>query len=150
MDNTRILICYDGTTGADRAIEVAAALLGPRPAVVLDVGVPITPTQSLASIASVVPGQAFEDLNQEDALTRAQTGAEHAIRAGFDARARSEIAAPPWEGIVTVADEIGAAVIVIGSRGQSGARELFNGSVSHDVAMHAGRPVLIVPPAEEH
>lgn len=147
MDNTRILICYDGTTGSERAIEVAAALLGPRPAVVLDVGVPITPAESLVSVSSVVPGGAFEEINQDEALTRARTGAEHARRAGFEAEARSEVAAPTWEGITTVADEIDASVIVIGSRGQSGARELLNGSVSHEVAVHSRRPVLVVPPA---
>lgn len=53
--------------------------------------------------------------------------------------------APPPEGIVEVADEIDAAVIVIGSRRLSGARELLAGSLSHEVAEHAGRPVLIVP-----
>jgi nucleotide-binding universal stress UspA family protein len=37
-------------------------------------------------------------------------------------------------------------VIVVGSRGLTGLRELFEGSVSHDVAEHACRPVLIVPP----
>jgi nucleotide-binding universal stress UspA family protein len=51
-------------------------------------------------------------------------------------------------GLVDVADEIDAAVIVTGSRGLRGVSELFEGSVSHDVAEHAGRPVLIVPPAK--
>jgi nucleotide-binding universal stress UspA family protein len=50
---------------------------------------------------------------------------------------------------VDVADTIDAAVIVLGSRGLKGAREVFEGSVSHDVAEHAGRPVLIVPPLRE-
>jgi nucleotide-binding universal stress UspA family protein len=149
MDKPPILICYDGTAGSDRAIDVAAALLGPGPAVVLDVGVPITPIESLSTISAAVPSASFEELNDADALERARTGVEHAIRAGFEAKARSEVAAPAWEGIVSVADEIKAPVIVIGSRGQSGARELFNGSVSHDVAMHAGRPVLVVPPPEK-
>jgi nucleotide-binding universal stress UspA family protein len=36
-------------------------------------------------------------------------------------------------------------VIVMGSRGLNGGRELLEGSVSHDVVRHAGRPVLIVP-----
>jgi len=35
---------------------------------------------------------------------------------------------------------------VIGSRGLSGMRTLLEGSLSHQVATHAGRPVLIVPP----
>jgi nucleotide-binding universal stress UspA family protein len=35
---------------------------------------------------------------------------------------------------------------VIGSRGLKGAREAVQGSLSHELAEHAGRPVLIVPP----
>lgn len=54
---------------------------------------------------------------------------------------------PVSEGIVDVADEIDAAVIVLGSRGLKGIREQFEGRFSHEVAEHAGRPVLIVPPA---
>jgi nucleotide-binding universal stress UspA family protein len=37
-------------------------------------------------------------------------------------------------------------VIVFGSRGLSGVRERFEGSLSHEVAEHSGRPVLIAPP----
>jgi nucleotide-binding universal stress UspA family protein len=51
-----------------------------------------------------------------------------------------------WEGIVDVADELYAAVIVIGSRGLSGLKEILEGSLSHQLAEHAGRPVLVVPP----
>ena len=70
-----------------------------------------------------------------------------AREAGFRAEPRAELVEPVWEGIVDVADEIDAAVIVLGSRGFKGIREQFEGSVSHEVAEHAGRPVLIVPPA---
>jgi nucleotide-binding universal stress UspA family protein len=146
MDDTPILICYDGSDAAHRAIDAAAMLLGPRRAIVLDVGPPLTAAESLAVMAPVAPGAAFEELNADDALRRARTGAERARRAGFEAEARGGIAAPTWEGIVDVADEIDAAVIVVGSRGLTGARELVEGSVSHQVAERAGRPVLIVPP----
>ena len=71
MEEAPILICYDGTEGSDRAIETAAALLGPGHAVVLDIGPPLTTAESLATISPVVPGQAFEDLNTADALSRA-------------------------------------------------------------------------------
>ena len=37
-------------------------------------------------------------------------------------------------------------MIVIGSRGLSGLKEMLKGSLSHQVAEHAGRPVLIMPP----
>ena len=146
MNNASILICYDGSDSAKHAIDAAADILGPHRAVVLDVGSPLTAAESLAVVAPVAPGAAFEQLNEDDARQRAQVGADHARRAGFDAEARADLAAPTWQGIVDVADEIDAAVIVLGSRGLGAGRELLEGSVSHEVAEHAGRPVLIVPP----
>lgn len=146
MPSARVLICYDGSDGADHAIDAAADLLGPHPAVVLDVGPLVTAAESVALSLPVTPAAAFEQLNEDDALERARAGAAHARRAGFEAEARSDLAAPTWQGIVDVADEIDAAAIVIGSRGLTAGRELFEGSLSHSVAEHAGRPVLIVPP----
>jgi nucleotide-binding universal stress UspA family protein len=149
MNDAPILICYDGSDDAQRAIDAAADLLGPHRAVVLDIGPPLTPAESLAVMAPVTPGAAFEELNEDDAQQRARAGAELARRAGFDAESRADLAAPSWQGIVEVADEVDAAVIVLGSRGLKGAREAFEGSVSHAVAEHAGRPVLIVPPPHD-
>jgi len=147
MNQAPILICYDGSDDAQRPIDVAADLLGPRRAIVLDVGPVLTTAESLAAVTSpVMPGAAYEDLNEDDARQRARAGAEHARHAGFDADARAELAEPTWESIVDVADEIDAAVIVIGSRGLSGLKEIAEGSLSHEVAEHAGRPVLIAPP----
>jgi nucleotide-binding universal stress UspA family protein len=150
MSDAPILICYDGSDAAQRAIDAAAELFGKRHAVVLDIGPLLTAAESLAVTAPVTPASAFEGLNEDDARQRAQRGAEQARRAGFEAEARADLAAPTWEGIVDVADEIDAAVIVLGSRGLRGARELFEGSVSHEVAEHAGRPILIVPPPNQH
>lgn len=144
MDNAPILICYDGSSGAKRAIAAAAALLVDRRAVVLDVASPPMVAESYAVLGPMP--RDLEELSTEDALERAQEGAEIARRAGLTAEARADIAVTTWEGVVEVADEIGAAAIVIGSRGLTGARELLKGSVSRDVAEHAGRPVVIVPP----
>ena len=139
-----ILICYDGSEGAKHAIEAAAGLLSGHPAVVLAVGPPLTPEESYAALGPMTPS--FEQLNEDDAMDRAKAGAEVARGAGFTAEARADIAAPTWEGVVQVADEIDAAAIVVGSRGLTGVKEALSGSVSHAVAEHAGRPVLIVPP----
>ncbi len=147
MNDAPILICYDGSADSDRAIAVAAALLGPRRAVVVNIGPVLTTAESVAAISSVVPGNAFADLNTDSALEKAQAGADRARKAGFRAEPRAELAEPFWEGIVDVADQIDAALIVLGSRGLTGIREQFEGSTSHEVAEHAGRPVLIVPPA---
>ena len=149
MHDAPILICYDGSEGAERAIDVAAELLGPRQATVLDVGPVVTPVESLAVLSPVAPAAQFEEVNEDEARRGSLAGVERARRAGFAADARSGVAAPTWEGIVDVADEIGAAVIVLGSRGLNGARELLAGSVSHEVGEHAGRPVLIVPPPKD-
>ena len=149
MEEAPILICYDGSTDSDRAIETAAALFGGRRAVVADIGPMLTGAESVAALESVIPGTAFEDLNTDSALEIARAGAERARRAGFDAEARAELSSATWEGIVDVADEIDAAVIVLGSRGLNGIRERLNGSVSHEVAEHSRRPVLIVPPTNE-
>ena len=146
MDDAPILICYDGSPAAERSIGTAAQLLGPRRAVVLDIAPPITVSESVATFSPVVPGGAFEELNEAEAGRVAGRGAELARSSGFDAEARGALAAPLWQGIVEVADELDAAVIVIGSRGLSGLREIARGSVSHEVAEHAGRLVLIVPP----
>jgi nucleotide-binding universal stress UspA family protein len=144
MDEAPILICYDDSDGARHAIDAAAALLGKRRAVVLDVAPFLTGAESVASLSALTPN--FEETNQDEALDRARAGAGLANIAGFAAEPRADVAAPTWEGVVEVADEIGAAAILIGSRGLTGARERFEGSLSHQVAEHAGRPVLIVPP----
>jgi nucleotide-binding universal stress UspA family protein len=144
MRDRPILICYDATDGARRAITVAAELFPGRHGVVLDVAPLLTVGESLAELNALTPN--FGGVNEEEALERAREGATLAREAGLTADAKAELAAPTWEGITDVADEIDAAVIVVGSRGLTGAREVFEGSVSHDVAEHAGRPVLIVPP----
>jgi nucleotide-binding universal stress UspA family protein len=149
MNNTPILICYDGSEDAARGIETAAALLGTRHAVVINIAPILTPSESLAATSSIVPGNAFEELNTDDAKHVADKGTEIARSSGFDAEARTELAVPAWQGVVDVANEIGAAVIVIGSRGLNGLREIVEGSLSHEVAQHAGRPVLIVPPRDD-
>jgi len=146
-DSAPIVICYDGSPNSEGAIDAAAALFGSRHAVVLTVGPTLTFAEGVALTQAVVPGNAFEDLNTADARRRADAGASYARGLGLDAEARGVIASETWQGIVDVADELDAAVIVIGSRGLSGLRRRTLGSVSQDVASHARRPVLIVPPA---
>jgi nucleotide-binding universal stress UspA family protein len=139
-----ILICYDGSDEARRAIDVAAELLVERRAVVLYVGPLLMDVEAYAAVG---PGATeLDNVVLEDALTLAEAGAERARKAGFHAGARADIDAPTWHGVVEVADDIGAAAIVLGSRGLSGVHELLEGSLSHQVAEQAGRPVLIVPP----
>jgi nucleotide-binding universal stress UspA family protein len=144
MDDAPILICYDDSKAARRGIGAAAALFSQRRAVVLDVAPPVTVGESYATLGAITPKSV--GMNADEALSRARIGAGLALDAGLAAEARAGVDAATWDGVVGIADEIDAAVIVIGSRGLTGVRELFEGSLSHDVAEHAGRPVLIVPP----
>ncbi len=50
----------------------------------------------------------------------------------------------PADGIVQVAEETGADLVVMGSRGLGGIRRAFMGSVSDSVVRHAHCPVLVV------
>lgn len=145
VDEKPILICYDDSPDAIKAIEAAAGLFGPRRAVVVVVVPPFTLAEGLAATTSVMPGTAFEELNATEARRVADRGAEIARSSGFAAEPRGELASRTWKGIVNVADELDAAVIVIGSRGLSGPKEIVDKSLSHQVTQHAGRPVLIVP-----
>ena len=143
-----ILICYDGSDASRRAVEAAAVLLGPTRAVVVDVGPALTFDETVAVAAGELGSGEFEELNSEAALDVAGEGADRARAAGFDAEARSIAVSPAWEGIVEMADEIDAPLIVVGGHRHRRFRGRFESSTSHDLAVHAGRPVLIVPPGE--
>src|SRR5919112_2287951 len=51
--------------------------------------------------------------------------------------------------IVLLAEELGAGLVVMGSRGQGGIRRALMGSVSSSVIEHAHCPVMVVRPEKE-
>jgi nucleotide-binding universal stress UspA family protein len=69
---------------------------------------------------------------------------ELAAGRGLDAKAELLVGFPPKQ-ILRLADEIGADLIVVGSRGLGRVKSLIVGSTSREVAVHAARPVLVVP-----
>jgi nucleotide-binding universal stress UspA family protein len=138
-----ILFCYDGSPQARYAIEAARDLLSPRLAVVLNVG-------SLEAVSEVYAaggsGAARYEREAYDAMIAlAEEGAQLARVGGFPAEARAEFDTDVWRSIVDVAHQLEATVVVLGPRGLHGLRELVEGDVSHQVAIHAHRPVLVVP-----
>jgi nucleotide-binding universal stress UspA family protein len=146
-DGTPILICYDNSDGARRAIETAGALFPGRTAIVLHVWSPITVIA--AAYGGMVTLPAYDDAVMQAAAAKlADEGVARALEAGL--HARPAVAECTYEGaahaILRAAEQHGAGVIVLGARGLSGFRSLILGSVSHGVAQHARLPVLIVPP----
>jgi nucleotide-binding universal stress UspA family protein len=73
----------------------------------------------------------------------AAEGSALAEAAGFRSRALTVEAAPTWKGIVNVSEEHEASVIVLGSHGRTGLRDVLLGSVAQAVAAHSRRSVLI-------
>ena len=143
-----VLVAYDGSDHARHAVEWAGAFFPGRPAIVLHVWEPV----ELAAIRRGVIGMSTTTLEREldtsadEAARVAAEGAEIARRAGLVAEARTVQALPStWEAIVHAADQMEAAVIIIGSRGLRGLRSLVLGSVAQQVVQHATQPVLVVP-----
>jgi nucleotide-binding universal stress UspA family protein len=133
-----ILLCYDGSDDAFRAIEFAASLFAGRKALVLSVW-------EHYSVLSGIP-RVDDELVQEATEALAADGADRARDAGLTAtsvavQAHHGVA----EAIIDAADEHDAQLVVMGTRGNTGIRSLLLGSVSHAVAHHAHRPLMIVP-----
>jgi len=160
-----VLLCHDGSEGAQRAVDAAAALLGPRPARLLTVW------ESTASVAlrHVNPARAgagelaglVEDVAAEldrDVAARAQAiaeaGAANASARGLpaDPLARRAVSGTlerdettVWATVLAVGEDLDASLIVLGTRGRASWRALATGSVSRGALHNARRPVLLVP-----
>lgn len=143
------LFCYDGSEGSLGAMRAAGALIEPSAEViVLTVWEPIAVRLALAgAFATGFPYDGNLDAQEESfATTAAKEGVERAAAHGYTASAVTRRA---LEGIaptiLAVADEFSARLIVCGQRGRSRVRSALLGSVSHALAAHTRRPVLIAP-----
>jgi hypothetical protein len=141
-----ILICYDGSVGARRAIEQAALLFPGACALVLHVWqFPVFVSAYAAGDATGYCGTA----EHACAVREAAAGCMIARDLGLDASPVVAYAGNEhtWQAIVAVADERDAGLIVVGTRGRGSRRLLDVGSVSDGVLHNAHRPVLLVPVA---
>jgi nucleotide-binding universal stress UspA family protein len=138
-----VVFAFDGSELAKAAIaEAASQLSAGREALVLTVWQPF-------NVGFIPPRELQMDAAQthevDDAAEQtAAEGASLAEAAGFTARSIAAQAAPTWKGIVEVADEHEASIIVLGSHGRTGLASVLIGSVAEAVAAHSRRDVLIV------
>lgn len=150
--NEDIVIAYDGSENARHAIAVAAGQIGPRRAAVVHVWEPLASAGSRLAIYAPMGGATAQELaaEAERAQATADEGARLARDAGFDAQAVAvRTDGPIAAGISDYARDHKPGLVVMGTRGLSGARSLILGSVSHYVAQHLSVPVLIVPPEQK-
>jgi nucleotide-binding universal stress UspA family protein len=151
-----VLIAYDGSENAKRAIEYAGRYLSADRAVVLTAWEPLARQAARMSGLSGVlqpgwlPDAVEEDIAHSDAKSINAEGLDLARDAGLLAEGRCvETVTTVWAAIVDVAEELGADVIVTGTRGTTGVKALLQSSVAEHVLRHCHRPVLIVPPGQK-
>jgi nucleotide-binding universal stress UspA family protein len=150
------LYCCDGSADAQHACERAAELLGEHRGVVLCFfeSILAMPTGGggVTDPEMMPPDDALEvdAAARERSLGLAREGCELLGRLGVPAEpAAAEGLGSVWRTILAEADDRDADVTVLGSRGLTGVRSLVLGSISHGVANHSRRPVLIIPAPNE-
>jgi nucleotide-binding universal stress UspA family protein len=138
-----VLFAYDGSELAQLGIEQAGReLVQGRDALVVcvwqpgDVGFLPTSERHFDAAQATEVRKAAEET--------AAHGASLAEKAGFRPQSMAVEAAPTWKGIVDVAEERGASLIVLGSHRRSGLRGHLLGSVTAAVAAHTTSSVLVV------
>jgi nucleotide-binding universal stress UspA family protein len=135
---TKILLAADGSEEAKLAAAVAGALAGDTDSElhVVTVG-PFLPTvlASTEEEPARMAREARRTLDEQVALIEAAGGgvAQAHLRLGGAA-----------EEIVALAENVGADLIAMGSRGRGGIRRALMGSVSERVVHHAHCPVMII------
>jgi len=138
---TKILLATDGSKEAKLASTTAADLAKGTGSElhVLYVGEAINPYAEEVGLAGAEAGdferQARDLLDAEAERVRAAGGA---VEQAHQSRGKVD------HEILTLAEEIGAGLIVLGSRGHGGIRRALMGSVSDAVVRHAHCPVLVV------
>jgi nucleotide-binding universal stress UspA family protein len=144
-----VLFCFDGSDGSRAAMRAAADLINrPTDAVVLTIWESVATRLALAG--AFAPGSTGgADLNDEEESYARSVAEEGALRAREHGYRASPMIKESFEGIpkaiLETADHFSARLIVCGQRGRGVLRSTLLGSVSHSLASHARRPILIAP-----
>lgn len=142
----RVLFATDGSEAAEEAREFLSALPLPEGSKVHVLSVLDTRWWSFGALNEPSgPWELVEQLRQSErdyTSTTARRTAEALARDGVEVAATVREGSPATE-ILLAAEEFSVGLIVIGSRGLSGAARFVLGSVARNVARHAARPVLV-------
>jgi nucleotide-binding universal stress UspA family protein len=144
-----LIICFDGSPGAEQAVAKAGGLFPGTEASVVHVW--HRPHRYGLGYAWV-PTEIQADLDrwaEEQAVSEADRGVALAASAGLTPTAVvREAKRPVWRELLDAADASNADVIIVGSRGFGEVGAWLLGSTSSALAHHSARPLLIVPAPE--
>lgn len=141
MFPAKVLLATDGSAEAERASRAAVEL--------------VDKTESELHLIHVWSAPLYYhperhgypeqyEKQREEARRRLEEQVERIRRSGGSVAEAHLGTGPPDEEIVLAAEDIGAGLIVMGSRGLGGLRRSLLGSVSESVVRHAHSPVLVV------
>lgn len=134
---TRILLATDGSPDAERATRAAVELAGKTGSELHMVHV----GEYLPTYLAQTEEEPAE--LRETARELLEREARKVAEAGAVAEAHLRLGRPA-EQIVDLSEELGAGVVVVGSRGLSTLRRALMGSVSDSVVRHAHCPVFVI------
>ncbi|HHW37691.1 MAG TPA: universal stress protein [Bacillales bacterium] len=140
---SKILVAYDGSDLAKKALQMAMEFSQGNPDLSLEiVHVYQIPTVAIGEGVYTPSAQAAMNYleNAQKVLAEAEELVAGTIK-NFNVTLREGIIA---RNLLDHANETGCDFILIGSRGLSGIKEYFLGSVSHNVVQKSKVPVLIV------
>ncbi len=132
----KILVAYDGSEQATRALEWAVQMVQNSTVTVISVAPTLEASPRMADAvdpSSDIPEHRRQLDEAVDILDQASVRSETILTAGN-----------PAEEIINAAADGGFDVIVVGIRGRSAVRRFLIGSVADRVVRHASIPVLVV------
>ena len=151
---TRILVAFDGSPPARKAVELGGSLFPGADAVVMSVATGLENLEDSASgaraaLPDAVIRTAVDEL-RASALAEiqelAEEGASLARSAGLDARPDPRVAdGPVWAAVLSAARETEADAVVCGTHGHGVVGRAILGSVASGLVQHAALPVVVVP-----
>jgi len=139
----RIVVGVDGSGNSKAALQWVIRMakgMGPQVTAVYGIGLPVYFPQPYG-----IPVQFDEEWRKEIKAEFEDKWCLPLRDAGLEYRTVMRDGRPASV-IADVADEEGADLIVVGRRGRGGAAELLLGSVSHELALHSRKPVLLIEP----
>jgi nucleotide-binding universal stress UspA family protein len=128
----RIVLPLDGSECSEAAIPLAKELAG------------LTGASIVATVVGNLPETSTQAHGERDELL----GELNQVLRKFNLNAEKRVvmAGDPAKGILQVADEEHADLIVMSTHGRSGLSELAQGSVASEVVRDGRKPVLLVRP----
>ena len=137
-----IVVGTDGSQSATKAVEHAASLAAVTGAQ-LHVAMARPSIPVLVAPDMMVATAEWTNASDQATQTALESAAGAATAVGATVTTH-QLSGDPADALLSLCDNLGADLLVIGNRGMQGARRFLLGSVSSRCAHHANRSILIV------